>query len=312
MIKVNLSKKLYPMKRRFHVAMLFLCLSLPFVACHCADNKTNKNNDATNAVSPKETVVIPEQTCLDLLNRLYNDYLFGAKSDQLEKVVDELFTAKAKQKLLDAYDYDCDGVCYAFWELRTNAQDGKGNDEKNGVEDIWHLVGNAYGVYYSDMGWRGSTLFLFAMDNGAVKIDDYRRKYDESAAEYGSLNHDWQEVVVSDEGILVGTFLFTDGDRYIVEEQDYAEVPVAGHHVTTMSAEAGEGVVYTFRTKVNVREFPTTNSAVVAVMPSVEEDMEPETFPCLGKEDGWFKISINDKVGYVREDLVTWCYINMF
>lgn len=288
------------MKRQFHAVLLLLCLSLPLFACH-------------NAASSKETaVVIPEETCLAILNRLYNDYLFGDKYDQLEQVVDELFTAKAKQKLLDAYDYDCDGVCYAFWELRTNAQDGKGDAEKTSVEDIWRVVGNAYEVHYFDMGWRGSTLFLFALDNGTVKIDDYLRHTDESASEYGSLNSDQQDAVVSDEGILVGAYLFTDGDRYIVEIQDYAEVPVAGHHLVTFSAEAGEGVVYTYRTKVNVRMSPTTNSAVVAVMPSVEEGMEPESFPCLGKEDGWFKISIHGKVGYVREDLVTWSYVDLF
>ncbi len=32
----------------------------------------------------------------------------------------------------------------------------------------------------------------------------------------------------------------------------------------------------------------------------------PETFPCLGKVNGWYKIRINGKVGYVREDLAEW------
>ena len=94
--------------------------------------------------------------------------------------------------------------------------------------------------------------------------------------------------------------------------QDYAEVPVAGHRKVTYSAANGQGVIYTLRSRVNVRESPTTKSPVVAVMPTPGDGMAAETFPCLGKTDEWYKIRINGKEGYVREDLVEWDFLDRF
>ena len=280
------------MKKLVFVTTLLLALSSFLVPCH-----------GTN---------IPEETCKSILNRLYNDYVFGDRYDEFNQAVSDFFTSKAQQTLIDAYEYDCEGVCYAIWALRTNAQDSKENGGKSGVEDIWRVVGNAYEVHYVDGGWSGSTLFLFTTENDKVKIDDFLREYDESAADFGPWNVDTQDVVVDEQGAIVGKYLFTDGDRYIIEVQDYAEVPVAGHRKVTYSAENGQGVIYTLRSRVNVRELPTTKSAVVAVMPTPGDGLPAETFPCLGKSDEWYKIRIHGKEGYVREDLVEWSVMDGF
>lgn len=316
------------MKKLYLAAMLLLSLSIPFVSCEGANKQTNTNESTNKEASPKETVetekaetpktpakeanVIPEETCKSILNRLYNDYVLGGKIDEFNQFVEEWFTAKAKQKLMDAYDYDCEGVCYAIWEFRTISQDGKDSGDSSQIYDIWHEAANVYEVFYSDMGWKGSTLFLFTEENGKVKIDDYVRRTDDSAEEYGPWGVDKQDVVLNDKGEFVGAYLFTDGDNYIVEVQEINEVPISGHRKVTYSAENGQGVVYTYRTKVNVRESPSTDSKVVALMPTTEDGMAPETVPCIGKAEGWFKIKIDGKVGYVKEDLVQWSCIDWF
>lgn len=286
-----------------------ILLGLSFALASCAGNQ-NKNNNVNTGVVTR--TAIPEETCKSILNGLYNDYVFGDRSDEFDQAVSEFFTKNAQQKLMDAYEYDCDGVCYAIWALRTNAQDSKENGGKSGVEELSHVLGNVYEARYSDGGWNGATLFLLATENGKAKIDDFHREYDESAVDFGPWNVDNQEVVIDDQGAVAGKYLFSDGDHYIVEMQDYAEVPVAGHRKVTYSAENGQGVIYTLRSRVNVRESPTTQSAVVTVMPTPGDGMAPETFPCLGKTDEWYNIRINGKEGYVREDLVEWDFQNRF
>lgn len=301
------------MKRILFAATFLLGVSISLTCCAGNQNKNDKNNSVDNVASGMETrALISEESCKSILNRLYNDYVFGDRYDEFNQVVSEFFTSKAQQKLIDAYEYDCDGVCYAIWALRTNAQDSKENGGKSGVEDIWRVMGNAYEVHYSDGGWSGSTIFLFATENDKVKIDDFRKGYDESVADFGPWNVDTQDVVVDDHNAFVGEYLFTDGDHFIIRVQDYAEVPVAGHRKVTYSAANGQGVIYTLRSRVNVRELPTTQSAVVAVMPTASDGMSPETFPCLGKTDEWYKIRINGKEGFVREDLVEWDFLDRF
>lgn len=206
--------------------------------------------------------------------------------------------------------------------MRTDAQDGKDDAEESRIDKIWHAVGNVYEVQYVDMGWHGFTVFLFTSEDGNVKIDDFVKIMDESVEGYGSWSEglveinanghkDQVEFVVSDDGDIFseGEYLFTDGDHYIVMMQDYLRVPIAGHRKVTYSAENGQGFIYTYQADVKIRESPSTNSAVVAVMPISEEMEETEDckcFPCLGKIDGWYKISINGKVGYVKEDMAIW------
>lgn len=103
------------MKRLVFAAMLLFCLGIPFISFGDVDSRNNKSIVIKDEAYQKETgTVFPEETCLYILNRLYNEYVFGDQFDQFGQVVDELFTAKAKQKLIDAYDYDCEGVCYAI------------------------------------------------------------------------------------------------------------------------------------------------------------------------------------------------------
>ena len=254
-------------------------------------------------------VELPEESCKTFLAKLYNDYIFGDDYDGLKEKVDEMFTEKAKQHLMDEYEYDCDGECYAFWALRTGSQDSGGGESK--IREIVHAVGNVYEVSYFDGGWKGSTLFLLTMDNDKVKVDDFLKREDEFDASngYGSQR---ATLVFDAQDNLEGKLLFTDGDYYAVRMTDYNEVPMEGRRLVTYNADDGQGFVYTHRSKVNVRESPDTDSSVVTKLPTCPEGEIPQTFPCLGFEFGWYKIRIDDKVGYVRGDLVTWDCADVF
>ena len=115
------------------------------------------------------------------------------------------------------------------------------------------------------------------------------------------------KMVVNSKGQVVGRLVSVNKSTYTVSVQDSYDVPKTGNRVVTYSAAAGQGVVYRDQTRkgnINVRKGPSVKSAVVAKIP--EYDGVPECFPCLGKQNGWYKIRINGKVGYVREDLAEW------
>lgn len=115
-----------------------------------------------------------------------------------------------------------------------------------------------------------------------------------------------EKVIVDSGGTPLGRYIRTNGDTYTGFAQDDFTVPKAGHKVVTYSAEAGQGMLTCkdFGT-VNVRITPSTDGTIIGRMIYEEGDI-PECYPCLGKQWGWYKVRINNRVGYVRQDLVTW------
>ncbi|MBR5102789.1 MAG: SH3 domain-containing protein, partial [Muribaculaceae bacterium] len=96
-------------------------------------------------------------------------------------------------------------------------------------------------------------------------------------------------------------------DTYTISVQDDYDVPKAGLKVVVFKAEAGQGIVYRkFERKgnINVRKSPSIKAAVIDKIRETEDI--PDAYDCLGKVNGWYKIKINGKVGYVREDMLNW------
>ena len=121
------------------------------------------------------------------------------------------------------------------------------------------------------------------------------------------------KMIVKDNGKVQARYVRTVNGKYEGEVQDQCFFPMAGHKVVTFSAANGQGVVYRNQDRtgnINVRKAPNTKAAVVAKIP--EFDGVPDTYPCLGKENGWYKIRINGKVGYVREDMACWDGMDTF
>ena len=121
------------------------------------------------------------------------------------------------------------------------------------------------------------------------------------------------KMVVDNKGNVVGRYVKTNATTYTVDVQDTYDVPKAGNRVVTYSAAAGQGIVYrnqARRGNINVRKGPSTNHAVIGKI--VEPDGVPDTYPCLGKVKGWYKIRFNGKIGYVREDMAEWDGMDTF
>ena len=122
-----------------------------------------------------------------------------------------------------------------------------------------------------------------------------------------SANAQSRKMVVDSHGNAVGRYVKTNKTTYTIDIQDTATVPKKGHKVVTFYAAKGQGIVFRDQSRtgnINVRKGPSTNTAVIAKIP--ENDGVPDVFDCLGKTNGWYKISINGKVGYVRADLMEW------
>ena len=119
------------------------------------------------------------------------------------------------------------------------------------------------------------------------------------------------KVVVDNRGNLVGRYVQTNQTTYTVLVQDDVEVPRLGHKIVEYSAKNGQGVVYTLRTNVNVRTQPDLKSPIICQI-TTKAGETPQTYPCLGKTNGWYKIRIRGTEGYVRHDLVIWDGMSSF
>ena len=122
---------------------------------------------------------------------------------------------------------------------------------------------------------------------------------------------DNMKMVLDNQGNLVGRYVSTNENTYTVSVQDDFEVPKEGHIVVVFSAANKQGVIFTKRTHVNIRKSPSLDSPVVTQI-SYKKGTAPETYPCIGKENEWYKIRVKDKVGYVRQDLVEWDGMSSF
>jgi hypothetical protein len=122
---------------------------------------------------------------------------------------------------------------------------------------------------------------------------------------------DTMEMVVDRHGNVVGRLVSNNANTYTISVQDDSEVSKIGNKIVTFRAKDGQGILYTKRKHVNIRQQPNLESTVIGQI-SYEDGYVPETYPCLGKTDEWYKIKVDNKVGYVRHDLVEWDGMNTF
>lgn len=141
----------------------------------CGASSDKKMAEVPVAQSTVTDKALAESTRdIDVINTVYDKFVFAidCAGDELNNP-EKYFTANALKKLQDDYDFDCDdGPCYAYYALRTDAQDSKpGSDGASQICNI-ELIGDGwYMVSYVDMGWPGQTRIRIA--DG--KIDNYER-----------------------------------------------------------------------------------------------------------------------------------------
>lgn len=125
---------------------------------------------------------------------------------------------------------------------------------------------------------------------------------------FGMMNAQSMKMVVNSRGNVVGRYVESGKSTYYISVQDVTTVPKRGHRIVTFSAAKGQGVVFYEQThtgNLNVRKSPSTNAPVVTQIPDPGEYV-PDCYNCLGKVNGWYKVRVNGKVGYVRGDLLEW------
>jgi SH3 domain protein len=120
------------------------------------------------------------------------------------------------------------------------------------------------------------------------------------------------KMVVDSEGNVLGRYVRTNDTTYTVGVQDYGNVPKAGNSVVTFRAVDGQGVVWNkTQGRINVRSIPSTRGKIIGQI-CYDEEVVPDTYNCLGKVNGWYRILINGKIGFVRADLCGWDGMDTF
>ena len=125
---------------------------------------------------------------------------------------------------------------------------------------------------------------------------------------FGMMNAQSMKMVVNSRGNVVGRYVESGKSTYYISVQDVATVPKRGHRIVTFSAAKGQGVVFYDQShtgNLNVRKSPSTNAPIVTQIPD-PGDYVPDCYNCLGKVNGWYKVRVNGKIGYVRGDLLEW------
>ncbi len=146
------------------------------------------------------------------------------------------------------------------------------------------------------------------MDTPEIAQHDQETQQKPNADDYHGIkpaSQDEMEMVVDRHGNVVGRLISNNANTYTIGVQDDVEVSKIGNKVVTFRAKDGQGFLYTTRKHVNIRQQPNLESTVIGQI-SYEDGYVPETYPCLGKTDEWYKIKVGNKIGYVRHDLVVW------
>ncbi len=127
---------------------------------------------------------------------------------------------------------------------------------------------------------------------------------------FGMMNAQSMKMVVDGRGHVVGRYVRTNSTSYTINVQDDYNVPKRGHRVVTFSAANGQGVVYYDQShtgNLNVRKSPTKNSPVITqITDPAPMGYVPDCYDCLGIVNGWYKVKVNGRIGYVRGDLLEW------
>lgn len=153
--------------------MLKLGPYILIAACFMSCGTSAATDSASQSVTVTTTDSASDSEEIALINSVYEKFVFAIDTEGEDSAPERYFTPNALRKLQDDYTFDCDeGPCYAYYALRTDAQDSRpGADDASLVHSIEPSGDGWYVVSYSDMGWPGKTRVRIA--DG--KIDDYER-----------------------------------------------------------------------------------------------------------------------------------------
>lgn len=120
--------------------------------------------------------------------------------------------------------------------------------------------------------------------------------------------------VVIDENTheVLGRYVSETETEYVIAVQDEVAVPKQGKVVTCFCAVEGKGVVYQNELGVvKVRKKANNVSKVIATIQCQQGEM-PECYTCNGFSDGFYRITIDGKEGFVSAHKIAWNSICSF
>ena len=124
--------------------------------------------------------------------------------------------------------------------------------------------------------------------------------------------NNYEANVVVKDGECQGVLIEEKADTYLVSVQDDIEIPKEGASVELWKASDGKGVVYLKDWgSEKIYAGPDASSEVIGTT-TYEEGELPETYACLGLENGWFKIQFADRQGYIQTSKVDWTALDTF
>lgn len=150
--------------------------------------------------------------------------------------------------------------------------------------------------------------FLYERSKVAMIIDD------EAAWDVidSRSNATQMKVVILPDG-TVARYVSEDEDTYTVNIQDSFTVKKEDTSVEIWSAKEGKGIVY-MKTPgmVQVLYEPDPTAGVKCDI-IYEEGMCPDTYKCMGLDDGWYEISLGEGgSGFIQAHLMNWDAIDTF
>lgn len=120
------------------------------------------------------------------------------------------------------------------------------------------------------------------------------------------------KMVVNTSGKIVGRYVRTNADTYTVGVQDIFDVSKSDHKVITVRAKNGQGVIWCKSIgRVSVFRTPNLKGEIIGHL-IYEDNYVPNAYRCLGTKNCWYKLQINNQLGYVLKDSVEWDGLDTF
>lgn len=149
----------------------YTCLVMLLTVVYASGSATSINEVREFTTTSVDSTRSRISENVELIKTIYSKFVFALDSDG-DMSAETYFTDNALKKLQDEYGLDCDNEhCYAYYALRTGAQDSKTGSD--GTSTILRIDSDGEGWYvvsFLDMGWPGRTRIRI-IDG---KVDDYQ------------------------------------------------------------------------------------------------------------------------------------------
>ena len=156
----------------FIMKKLFICFTMATVAfAMMACNNNTQNTD--NKANTEKTVSTPDASVelgKAFLENFYQglEEVFDQEQEEAYQYVYKHVTPKAKQFLIDQYDYDCDGECLAIWLFLYQGGGDVIGDCQRTIEPVDGLSYKVTNTYY----YEGKKSYEYHVKLGLVKEAD--------------------------------------------------------------------------------------------------------------------------------------------